>query len=67
MKTIAKATVEVVAALSGLPDNEKIQILESLGKRYRRNNSVKINEIQMGRKVFIDERPDLITMKDETN
>jgi Icc-related predicted phosphoesterase len=67
MKTIARATVEVMAVLSDLPDNEKIKILESLGKRYRRNNSVNINEIQMGRKIFIDERPDLIIMKDETN
>lgn len=48
--------------LSELPTTEKINILESLCKKYRRENSVKINAKQMGRRVD-DERPDLQLLK----
>ena len=48
--------------LQELPISEKISILESLCKKYRRENSVRINAKQMGRRVD-DERPDLETLK----
>jgi hypothetical protein len=48
--------------LQGLPISEKISILESLCKKYRRENSVRINAKQMGRRVD-EERPDLQTLK----
>jgi len=48
--------------LSELPTTEKINILESLCKKYRRENSVKINAKQMGRRVD-DDRPDLQLLK----
>ncbi|GAC1414698.1 MAG: hypothetical protein NVSMB66_7780 [Candidatus Doudnabacteria bacterium] len=47
--------------LSQLNTSEKIAVLESLGKKYRRENSVRINHKQMGRRV--DERPDEVNMK----
>jgi len=42
--------------------SERIAILESLCKQYRRANSIRINAKQMGRKVD-DERPDLEILK----
>jgi hypothetical protein len=48
--------------LQKLPISEKINILESLCKKYRRENSARINARQMGRRVD-DERPDLQTLK----
>jgi len=48
--------------LSELTTTEKINILESLCKKYRRENSVKINAKQMGRRVD-DDRPDLQLLK----
>lgn len=48
--------------LKELPISEKINILESLCKKYRRENSARINARQMGRRVD-DERPDLQTLK----
>lgn len=48
--------------LRELPTSEKISILESLCKKYRRENSIKINAKQMGRRVD-DERPDLQTLR----
>lgn len=48
--------------LAQFPITEKIAILESLCKKYRRLNSVKINAQQMGRKVDED-RPDLQLLK----
>ena len=42
--------------------SERIAILESLCKQYRRTNSIRINAKQMGRKVD-DERPDLEILK----
>jgi hypothetical protein len=48
--------------LAEFPITEKIAILESLCKKYRRLNSVKINAQQMGRKVDED-RPDLQLLK----
>ena len=48
--------------LSELPTTEKINILESLCKKYRRENSVKINAKQMGRRID-DDRPDLQLLK----
>ena len=50
------------AILKDLPLNERIALLESLCKKYRRLNSIKINSKQMGRKVD-DERPDLQILK----
>lgn len=48
--------------LQELPISEKISILESLCKKYRRESSVRINAKQMGRRVD-DDRPDLQTLK----
>lgn len=48
--------------LSTLPTSEKIIILESLGKKYRRENSMRINNKQMGRQL-VDERPDELALK----
>jgi len=50
------------AILKDLPLNERIALLESLCKKYRRLNSIKINSKQMGRKVD-EERPDLEILK----
>ena len=50
------------AILKDLPSNERIALLESLCKKYRRLNSIKINSKQMGRKVD-EERPDLEILK----
>lgn len=55
-----KKKIEVM--LSELSLSEKIAILESLCKKYRKENSVRINSMQMGRKVDSD-RPDLISLK----
>lgn len=48
--------------LKDLPLSERIALLESLGKKYRRLNSIRINSKQMGRKVDED-RPDLQLLK----
>ena len=48
--------------LSELPTTDKISILESLCKKYRRENSVRINAKQMGRRIDGD-RPDLQMLK----
>lgn len=53
---------KIEALLLGLPTTEKINILESLCKKYRRENSARINAKQMGRRVD-DERPDLQILK----
>lgn len=55
-----KDQIEMI--LADLPMTEKIAILESLCKKYRRQNSVRINAKQMGRRVD-GERPDLIILK----
>ena len=55
-----KNKIEIL--LQELPISEKISILESLCKKYRRENSVRINAKQMGRRVD-NERPDLETLK----
>jgi hypothetical protein len=55
-----KDKIEIL--LQELPTSEKINILESLCKKYRRENSARINAKQMGRRVD-DERPDLQTLK----
>jgi hypothetical protein len=52
---------QIEAILKGLSLSDRIALLESLGKKYRRINSIKINNLQYGRKV--DERPDEINMK----
>jgi hypothetical protein len=48
--------------LKVVPLSERIAILESLCKKYRRQNSIRINAKQMGRKVD-DDRPDLQILK----
>lgn len=48
--------------LTIVPLSERIAILESLCKKYRRQNSIRINAKQMGRKVD-DDRPDLQMLK----
>lgn len=48
--------------IKDLPTSEAIAELESIGKQLRRENSVRINAKQMGRKVD-NERPDLVAMK----
>lgn len=50
------------AILKDLPLSERIALLESLSKKYRRLNSIRINSKQMGRKVDED-RPDLQILK----
>ena len=47
-----------------VPTSEKIAILESLCKKYRRLNSQRINAKQMGRRVD-EERPDLQLLKND--
>ena len=46
------------------PMSERIALLESLCKQYRRQNSIRINEKQMGRRVD-EERPDLEILKNQ--
>lgn len=55
-----KEQIEMIMA--ELPMTEKIAVLESLCKKYRRQNSMRINAKQMGRRVD-GERPDLIILK----
>lgn len=55
-----KEKIEMIMA--DLTMTEKIAVLESLCKKYRRQNSVRINAKQMGRRVD-GERPDLIILK----
>jgi hypothetical protein len=57
---------EIEKILEYVPISEKIAVLESLSKKYRRLNSVRINEKQMGRRVD-DERPDLQLLKNDSN
>jgi len=57
---------EIEKILEYVPMSEKIAVLESLSKKYRRLNSVRINEKQMGRRVD-DERPDLQLLKNDSN
>lgn len=53
---------EIEQLLQYIPVTERIAVLESLCKKYRRLNSVRINAKQMGRRVD-DERPDLQLLK----
>jgi hypothetical protein len=53
---------EIEKLLEYIPTSERIAILESLCKKYRRLNSIRLNEKQMGRKID-EERPDLISLK----
>ena len=53
---------QIEKLLEYVPPSERIAILESLCKKYRRMNSIRINAKQMGRKVDA-ERPDLISLK----
>lgn len=53
---------EIENILKDVPMSERINVLESLCKKYRRLNSVRINSLQMGRKVDSD-RPDLQSLK----
>ena len=53
---------EIEKLLEYIPTTERIAILESLCKKYRRLNSIRLNEKQMGRKVD-EERPDLMQLK----
>lgn len=48
--------------LMAIPISERIALLESLSKKFRRMNSARINSMQMGRKVDSD-RPDLAGLK----
>lgn len=57
---MAKREIEKV--LEYVPMTEKIAVLESLCKKYRRLNSQRINAKQMGRRVD-EERPDLQLLK----
>ena len=54
---------DIEKLLEYIPMTERIALLESLCKKYRRLNSQKINNLQMGRKVIDEERPDLLSMK----
>jgi hypothetical protein len=55
-----KSQIEKI--LEYIPTTERIAILESLCKKYRRLNSIRLNAKQMGRKID-SERPDLIQLK----
>jgi len=57
---------DIEKLLEYVPTSEKIAILESLCKKYRRLNSQRINAKQMGRRVD-EERPDLQLLKNESN
>ncbi|NBQ17046.1 hypothetical protein EBU24_01895 [bacterium] len=50
--------------LAVYPMSERIALLESMCKQYRRQNSIRINEKQMGRRVD-EERPDLEILKNQ--
>jgi len=50
--------------LAVYPMSERIALLESLCKQYRRQNSIRINAKQMGRRVD-EERPDLEILKNQ--
>jgi hypothetical protein len=52
----------IESLLAVYPVSERIALLESLCKQYRRSNSIRINAKQMGRKVDED-RPDLEILK----
>jgi hypothetical protein len=53
---------QIEKILEYIPTTERIAILESLCKKYRRLNSIRLNAKQMGRKID-SERPDLIQLK----
>jgi len=53
---------EIEQMLLSVPMSERIAMLESLCKQYRKLNSIRINAKQMGRKVDED-RPDLQLLK----
>lgn len=53
---------EIEEMLQYVPMSERIAMLESLCKKYRKLNSIRINANQMGRKVDED-RPDLQLLK----
>jgi len=57
---------DIEKLLEYVPISEKIALLESLCKKYRRLNSIRINEKQMGRRVD-DDRPDLQLLKNDSN
>ncbi len=61
MKNKMKESIEKI--LNDVPPTEAIAILESLGKKFRRANSVRINNLQMGRLRIDNDRPDLQSMK----
>lgn len=55
---------QIQMMMRGLSHSEKIIILESLCKKYRKENSIRINAKQMGRRVDED-RPDLELLKQQ--
>lgn len=55
---------KVLDVLKHKTTTEKIDILERINKRLRQKNGIRINKVYSGVKVD-DERPDLMTMKDE--
>ena len=48
--------IKIEKLIAKMAVSEAIALLESISKNLRRNNSIRINEKQMGRRV--DERPD---------
>jgi hypothetical protein len=61
---MAEERKKIEKMLSKLSLSERIAILESLGKQYRRENSIRLNENQVrGAKLVDPERPYLIEMK----
>ncbi len=52
---------QIEKILSELPLVQRIDIIERLGKKYRRQNSINLNAKQYGRKV--DERSDEMILK----
>jgi hypothetical protein len=53
--------IKIEKLIAKMAISEAIALLESISKNLRRNNSIRINEKQMGRRV--DERSDEIQMK----
>lgn len=57
----ARKKIEIV--LSELSQKDKIALLESISKKYRRANSKRLNKEQMNYRITIEERPDELLMK----
>jgi len=53
---------QIKAILNEMNESEAIELIESIGKEYRRKNSVRINSIAHRKLIDLD-RPDLAILK----